>query len=250
MLRDGQRAGDVLHVGQQRQVVLLTVAESLGLVTHTGYEQRGVGGQLTAVHVERGRGGTVGLHANVKRLFVYHALILRVEELQTSRSTYFFIGGVEDTGRDDRLVAMTQESRHVGLHHDLLAGNGLAVNHAAEHFLRMGGTHEAPCGETFRQGEAQGHMARAVGGELRHEESRLIEVLTHLYLLISAGVSFFLYSLHFVGRSFIHDHLLQACRLSGVIFYSLGQHHRLILDHHAADSSAQHIVPMRAGYPP
>ena len=113
------------------------------------------------------------------------------------------LAGVDDAGADGGLVALAQESRYVGLHHQVLLSHGLARQHAVAEVRRVGQAHEAPCRQALGQGELQRHRARCVGRQLWVEERRLLQVLAQLHLgrlfvIVFFGVSVVL--LHLSAR--------------------------------------------------
>ena len=65
------------------------------------------------------------------------------------------VGGVEQTGSYCCLVALTDEARHVGLHHHIFLCDGLAIDVAIEHVHGIGNTHKAPCRQTLGKGKRQ-----------------------------------------------------------------------------------------------
>ena len=212
-----------------------------------GDEQGDTRGQLRAVHLEGCRSGAVLLHGNLLLLFIDGVFILWVEEQQACRASDVVVGGIEDAGGDDGMVAVTQEARHIGLHHDFLAGHGLAINHSAEHFLCVCHSHEAPRSKTLWQSEAQGHIAIAVSGELGHEECRLVEVRPHLLLFLLATGFFSLYGL-FKGAN---SHFLQGIgSVEGSIgFNGLCHHHRLFHHLKCSDSTSLETPMETSGHP-
>ena len=109
--------------------------------------------------------------------------------MQDGGASLHFVAHVDDAGADGSLVALSQESRHVGLYHHVFAGHGLALNLPVHHILCVGHAKEAPGGEAFGQGELHLDDARRVGHELWHEEGRLLQVLAQLYL----GLALLLY---------------------------------------------------------
>ena len=78
---------------------------------------------------------------------------------------------------------MTQETRYIGLYHHVLLSHGSTLNATVMHIARMSDTHETPGRQTLRQCELQGNHALLVGRQLGIEESCLVEVLAHLYIL-------------------------------------------------------------------
>ena len=87
----------------------------------------------------------------------------------------------------------------------------------------MSQSHQSPGGQTLGQREFQGDMAIGISRQLGIEESRLVEVLTQLYLL--GG------SIGFCGRilrrTLINRHL-------GIQHHCFLQHPRFLQYHHVA----------------
>ena len=87
---------------------------------------------------------------------------------------------VEDACTDGCLVALSEESRHIGLDHHLLRGHGLAIGQGIVHQTVVSQSKEAPGSDAFWQSEADVDVALVVGLQSRIEECSLLEILTQL----------------------------------------------------------------------
>ena len=170
-------------------------------------------------------GRLAGLHAEGLALLQYHLLRFGVQQAQHGRAADAVVSNVEDACRELCLVALAQESRHVGLHHDLLLCHGFAFYVAVLHVLRGGYAHESPCGEALGQGELNGNAPVGVGCQCGVEEGRFVQVLAHLHGL-SVGCRLVVVVVVSVG-SFFSSHFL---------------HHGMFFQHHRGSISIKHDI--------
>ena len=178
MLGERHRDGDALAVGQHRQIVLLAIAEAIAGCRYAAYEQRlrAVGAAVEGHSCRR-----PGLNGKALRAAQHHGLGLGVYQFHARRSANAPFRRVDNARGDACLVAHADKARHVGLHHHVFTGHGLATDGAREHVFCVGHTDETPCCEALGQRELQCHPALGVGLEGRIEERGLVEVLAHLY---------------------------------------------------------------------
>ena len=163
--------------------MLLAVAIAVALGIDAGHEERlsgGTLGELGRVDFEGGREGALRTQGKGLALLHEHALGLGINEDEADGTTLAVVRSVGEDGREGGVVALTQEARHVGLHHDGLGGNGLSGDDAVVHQRVVGQTEEAPCGDTLWKREGDIDIALGVGGQGRIIESCLVEVLTQL----------------------------------------------------------------------
>ncbi len=74
------------------------------------------------------------------------------------------------------MITLPQETRQVGRHHQwLLRDRGSVELHELQ-FLGVRKAHEVPSRERIGHGEAQHHVAIAIGQQVREEEGRFAEV--------------------------------------------------------------------------
>ncbi len=73
-------------------------------------------------------------------------------------------------------VALAQEARGIGLHHQILGGDGVGFEEAAAQGRVVGEAEEMPLGEGFGHGECQAHDAVGAGHELGKEEGGFVQV--------------------------------------------------------------------------
>ena len=69
-------------------------------------------------------------------------------------------------------VALAQEARRIGLHHDVLGGDGVAVEKTSAQFLIMREGQEMPFRQRLRHGESYAHDAVGIGHQLRGRRTR------------------------------------------------------------------------------
>ena len=124
--------------------------------------------------------GLVEVH--VAEQFVNVVLSQRVGEGKAHLAGLLFFCAIADLHGELQLVALAHETRRVGLHHDVLGGDGAAAEETAAQFVVVGKTHELPFGERLGHGEFQRHFAVLIGNEVWHEESGFIEVLARGHL--------------------------------------------------------------------
>ena len=116
-------------------------------------------------------------------LLEYHLLRHRIFQPEQGLTLQRFITGVEDLGSNHRLIALTDESGHVGLDHQVFLSHSLTIKQTVTHILRMGKTHKTPGSETLGQGELQSHSTRRIRRQLGIEESCFVEILANLHLI-------------------------------------------------------------------
>ena len=92
---------------------------------------------------------TTCLQRHRLRQFCNDGFCLWIKKFQHSLTRKGFLTGVEHAGCDGSLITVAQEAWHVWLYHHILLGDGLIVDIAVEHILRVGDTHEAPGGQTL-----------------------------------------------------------------------------------------------------
>ena len=166
--------------------MLLAVAERLAGSSNAAHQQT-VGAVRNIA--ERYYGSAVRTDTEVDRLRINLTSAVRLGQYHTRLAFGHTLSGVEYAGLYPGLVAYTDETRHIGLHHHLLCSNDLAPDDAAEHISRMGHTYETPRGETARQGKREAHRTILVSEQSRIEERRLVEILAHLHFLSATFVT-------------------------------------------------------------
>ena len=174
-LREGHRVGDVFAVGENRQVVLLSVACRLGVGDDARHVEVGLqGGNVECHHRRR-----LVLRSEVElaALLINYFVCGRIDDFQSCLTLCCLVGGVGDGGRELGGVSLADEAGQVGLHHQLLLRHGLALKQSVVHVLVVGQAHEAPCGHALGQTEGELHVALVVGKQGGVEEGRLVEVL-------------------------------------------------------------------------
>ena len=119
---------------------------------------------------------------------------------------------VRDLDGEFERVAFAQETRRVGLDHDVLGGDGVGFDESAAKLAVVREAEEAPAREGLGHGEFELHLAVFVGDELREKEGAFVEILACgdfaevggvaavACAAAGAGVAAFLASL-FVGRA-------------------------------------------------
>ena len=125
----------------------------------------------------------LGINAVVLRLLPNHLVGLRVKNLHTGVAAHLLIRCIEEFHHDRTLVSLTQESRHVRLHHHGLLSHSLIHQQSVAHFLVMSQSHELPGGHAFRQGKSDGYVAIVVALQGWIEEGSLVQVFTHLHIV-------------------------------------------------------------------
>src|SRR5574344_63629 len=79
------------------------------------------------------------------------------------------------------LVPITQEPRHIRLHHERFLRHGIRHKRSITHSFVMCQSHETPCSDTFGQCKHDGSTAFRVRHNGRHKERRLREVTAKWY---------------------------------------------------------------------
>ena len=160
--------------------MLFAVAEALAVSQDAGDDHTfmtGVGGQLVASKVKGYGHRLPGFYRKRLLPLSEQTLGFSVEQLQMGTSTDIAVAGVGDECCGLCLVINADETRQVGLYHHRLLGYNLIVAQAIVHFLVVSQGHELPCGDAFRQGERQTHVAIGIGHEVGEEEGGLVEIV-------------------------------------------------------------------------
>ena len=132
--------------------------------------------------------GFAGLH--FKRLgvgTVHHLQIGIVERVAERQCDIAALGDavhIDHLGRQYQYVALAQETRHVGHHHQLLAGLHVFFKKARHHIRVVGEAQQLPAGQRLWHRETYQHIALLVGAQVRVEEGGLVEVGAYLDLLL------------------------------------------------------------------
>ena len=98
------------------------------------------------------------------------------------------IVGFHYLGHQCEAVAAAEETRHVGLHHQGLAGDEGLVEGACLDVLGDCQPFYVPAGEQFGHGEAACGRTGAVGAQVGKEEGQCALVPAHLHLWVFAAV--------------------------------------------------------------
>ena len=181
LLMQGDRQG-VHHeftVAQNRQIVLFTIAVAI-----TGsHHLINIYAFFQSLDIEGDGSRALGIDAVVLRLLPNHLVGLRIENLHTGVAAHLLVRSIEEFHHDSCLIALTQEARHVRLHHHGLLSHSLIHQQTVSHLLVMSQAHELPGSHALRQGKSDGYVAIVVALQGRIEEGGLIHILTHLYLV-------------------------------------------------------------------
>ena len=181
LLMQGDRQG-VHHeftVAQNRQIVLLAIA-----VTITGsHHLINIYTLFQSLYIKGDGSRALGIDAVVLRFLPNHLVGLRVKNLHTGVAAHLLVGSIEELHHDGTLIALTQEARHVRLHHHGLLSHSLIHQQTVAHLLVMSQAHELPGSHALRQGEVDSHIALVVALQGRIEEGGLVQVFTHLHLV-------------------------------------------------------------------
>ena len=105
------------------QIMLLTIREALATDGHLTNKQTTF--HMGHVYRECNCSSASSLQTDGLRLFEDDGIRLGIDEFQTSLTCEGLLCSTEDTGGDGGLVAIAQETRHVGLYHHILLGHGL-----------------------------------------------------------------------------------------------------------------------------
>ena len=170
--------------------MLLAIAEAVASGSDFANEQAGVSRQ--AIDRKLSGSGAVGIDSERGCLFADDLVSIGVNQLELCRTADAMVSGVKQTSRNGGIVTLTDEARHIGLYHDILLGNSLAVDVTVQHIGSIGNTHEAPCRQTLREGERQRDMAVTIRFQSRIAEGRLVEILAELYLLFYFFLLFYI----------------------------------------------------------
>ena len=117
------------------------------------------------------------IEIGVTELVVHTVVGKRVGEGEAYFARGLFVGHIGDLHSELELIALAQEARRVGLHHDVLGGNRAAAEEAATQFVIVCEAHKLPLGECLRHREFQSHFAFFIGHNVRQEEGGFVEVL-------------------------------------------------------------------------
>ena len=181
LLMQGDRQG-VHHeftVAQNRQIVLFTIAVAI-----TGsHHLINIYAFFQSLDIKGDGSRALSIDAVVLRLLPNHLVGLRVENLHTGVAAHLLVGSIEEFHHDGALIALTQEARHVRLHHHGLLSHSLIHQQTVAHLLVMSQSHEFPGSHALRQGKPDGYVAIVVALQGRIEEGGLVHILTHLYLV-------------------------------------------------------------------
>ena len=170
--------------------MLLAIAEAVASGSDFANEQAGVSRQ--AIDRKLSGSGAVGIDSERGCLFADDLVSIGVNQLELCRTADAMVSGVKQTGRNGGIVTLTDEARHIGLYHDILLGNGLAVDVTVQHIGSIGNTHKVPGGQAFRECERQGNVAVAISLQGGVAEGSLVEILTELYLLFYFFLLFYI----------------------------------------------------------
>ena len=181
LLMQGDRQG-VHHeftVAQNRQIVLFTIAVAI-----TGsHHLINIYAFFQSLDIKGDGSRALGIDTVVLRLLPNHLVGLRVENLHTGVAAHLLVGSIEEFHHDGALIALTQEARHVRLHHHGLLSHSLIHQQTVAHLLVMSQSHELPGSHALWQGKPDGYVAIVVALQGRIEEGGLVHILTHLYLV-------------------------------------------------------------------
>ena len=176
MEREGIRVGDPLSGRQHRQIMLFAIAEALSAHAVAAHQQlmslrqcapeRNGHGSRGPDHKRRGIGGN---------RHIGHS----IDELQSCHSRARTVAKIGHPHGKIGHIPLAQESRHIGLHHDLLLRHHPFVEQSVIDHPVVSQALQIPGGDTVGQGEIQRHGSQAVGHQIREEESRLIKILSH-----------------------------------------------------------------------
>ena len=181
LLMQGDRQG-VHHefkVAQNRQIVLFTIAVAI-----TGsHHLINIYAFFQSLDIKGDGSRALGIDAVVLRLLPNHLVGLRVENLHTGVAAHLLVGSIEEFHHDGALIALTQEARHVRLHHHGLLSHSLIHQQTVAHLLVVRQSHELPGSHALRQGKSDGYVAIVVALQGRIEEGSLVQVFTHLHIV-------------------------------------------------------------------
>ena len=181
LLMQGDRQG-VHHeftVAQNRQIVLFTIAVAI-----TGsHHLINIYAFFQSLDIKGDGSRALGIDAVILRLLPNHLVGLRVENLHTGVAAHLLVGSIEEFHHDSCLIALTQEARHVRLHHHGLLSHSLIHQQTVAHLLVMSQAHELPGSHALRQGKPDGYVAIVVALQGRIEEGGLVHILTHLHFV-------------------------------------------------------------------
>jgi len=85
---------------------------------------------------------------------------------------------VRDFDGEFEQIAFAHESRRIGLHHQILGCDGLALQKAGTQTFVMREAEEFPLRERFGHRELELHLAVVVRNQLREKEGRLVQILS------------------------------------------------------------------------
>ena len=142
--------------------MLLAVAEVLRGDAHAHDVESSLQPAVGRFQLEADADGRAVRHAHLLLLLHKHLLSGRIEQLHRGGAAERLVAHVHHAGADGTLIVLAQESRHVGLYHQVFLGHGLVAHLAEHHVLGMGHTEETPGGEALGQGELHLHQSCGV----------------------------------------------------------------------------------------
>ncbi len=145
--------GSHLTVGQHWQESLLAVGKIGSTHTDTAHEEVG-----SAIGDKGKPHGCGGILFNREITFVNenHLLCHRIHQLYGRHTRLRLVTYVGHPCRNGGLVAHSQETWHIGLHHHLFLRDSRAVHCSHVHVKVVGHTQKSPCGDALGQFELDG----------------------------------------------------------------------------------------------
>ena len=140
MQGDRQGVHHEFTVAQNRQIVLFTIAVAI-----TGsHHLINIYAFFQSLDIKGDGSRALGINAVVLCLLPNHLVGLRVKNLHTGVAAHLLVGSIEEFHHDGALIALTQEARHVRLHHHGLLSHSLIHQQTVAHLLVMSQAHELP----------------------------------------------------------------------------------------------------------
>ena len=184
MLGECYRVGNRLLIGQNRQVMLLTVciSPSCGryLTNEQRARQRSEFRTFCQIQVERDGLRFVAFHGVCTTLRVDKSVGFGFDQLHPGRSADVFGRGVHHSRRYRSFISRAHKARNVGLDHYVFLGHSFSFEHPVTHIGSVCKTDETPRRNTLGQRKLHCHRAVGLRRESGKEESGLVEILTHL----------------------------------------------------------------------
>ena len=146
-----------------------------------------------------GGGGEILDRKNIVEISIYRSARFGIDDLEGQLAGEFSIGQVGDLRRQGEHVAFPQESRRVGLNHQVFLCDDRPSGRGHRQIFCVRQHLPFPSGQRLRHGESKADVPEAVRFQIGEEEGRLAEVFADLH---GEGRSLF------CGCAFADDHRL------------------------------------------